>query len=1463
MEISLVSLSKDVPEGFLDASSGIPEGIPSSNLALFADSREQALAFIGDRASRLRGVVLVPGDPFTSSPLTRSFWLLELPDGMMREARDVATCFLETFGCRDIPSGDSFETLQDRISLLLSRTVENRKDQRNLRKSETQLRQVNALAHIGSWRWTPSTGEIWMSQELLGIYAIPPEKDLFDLMDLVHGYVHPDDVEMVLNSFDEVSGGRRTSPLTFRILHPNGDIRWIAAPRPEVLGTSDSGVPSEVLGIQQDITERRKAQDDLVQSQMKLREAARNMPGAIFQFYIKRTGEYGMEFVGGTLETAFGELDNEGGYFDGFVAGIPSTEERDRFYASIDRAVSDMSDWEFETRFRRRDGGTVYLRGLSRPAMMDGVLLFNGVMLDVTDQHMAVERIEHLNSLLLAIRNVNQLIVQERSIDELMRKACNTLIETRSYQDCTIVLMDKDAGVGKLFQAGTRSYPKMEMLSDTLPQCISSVLETGRYNVMKERSDCGGCRFLGSHGNDFHPTFVAPIGGGQDMSGVLFVALTSGASIEDEECGLLKEVAMDLAYAMRKLDSEEQLVRSEQRYRTLFDSSRDAIMTLEPPSWKFTSGNPAIQELFGVSSEEEFVSMEPWKLSPDLQPDGRSSRDKALEMIQKAMDEGSNFFQWTHRRMNGEEFPATVLLARVEMQDGTFLQATVRDITEQKDMEEALQKSEQNIRDLANSVPGVIFQFFADEEGTYGLHFVSGKASEILGISSQAEGFYRRFVDRVHPDSVGEFQASVDRAVLRKERWEHTTKFIKPSGELIWLKGMSMPTVLPGETVFNGVFIDITELKEAEQALREERDYSSSIIRGTPAIVCGISPEGITRFINPAGEKVTGYSSGEIVGRNWWKVFYPGAEQEQVKRLFRKFSDGGDVRDHEMTLTTRTGEKRIIAWNSVNRLDENNSISEIIGFGFDITERKKAEADLVESERLFRSVVENAPAGIFLVDGSYRVVYSNEQLSRITGYPLKKIVGKDIRDFLDEDSREKVSERYRRFKEGVESEESYELVVRRKDGELRHAIVYVDHFRDAEGNPRTLGELLDITERKKTETELSRLRNYMANIIDSMPSVLIGVSSRGRITLWNSGAERRTGLSNDRAFGRDLADAVPWLSRYTPLIRESIRSRKVKYSTKQNTSDAERTRYEDLTIYPLVADDVEGAVIRLDDVTEKVHLEEMMIQSEKMLSVAGLAAGMAHEINNPLAGMMQNAEVILRRLLSDLPDNHKVASDVGTTMEAIREFLDRRNIVRQLRLIHDSGVRAATIVQNMLSFARKSESKPAPTDLRELMDSTIGLAENDYDLKKNYDFKHVEIDREYCPEVPLVLCERSKIQQVFLNILRNGTEAMHESRFRTGRPERSRFVIRIGLEGAFVVTEIEDNGPGIPEGLRTRIFEPFFTTKDVGIGTGLGLSVSYFIVVEDHHGELEVDSAPGRYTRFTVRLPVEQEDYHD
>ncbi|WP_321401883.1 DUF3365 domain-containing protein [Maridesulfovibrio sp.] len=390
-------------------------------------------------------------------------------------------------------------------------------------------------------------------------------------------------------------------------------------------------------------------------------------------------------------------------------------------------------------------------------------------------------------------------------------------------------------------------------------------------------------------------------------------------------------------------------------------------------------------------------------------------------------------------------------------------------------------------------------------------------------------------------------------------------------------------------------------------------------------------------------------------------------------------------------------------------------------------------------------------------------------------------------------------------------------------------------------------------DRSRTEQELAKTKNYLANIINSMPSILVGVDPNGKVTHWNMEAEKFSNQRYQDVVGSPLTEALPIMQDELEKILQAMRNKVIETDSIQTRIDGGLTRYDDITIYPLIANGVQGAVIRIDDVTERIYLEQMMIQSEKMMSVGGLAAGMAHEINNPLAGILGHAQNIHKRLLSDMKANKSAAEECGITFEQLQEYMQKRDIRKMIEGIIESGKRAAKIVSNMLNFSRKSEKENAYYRMDELLDSTIELAANDYNLKKQYDFRQIKIVRQYAEELPPVYCDGNEIQQVFLNLLKNGAEAMNEKEYEQGEPE---FICRIQKDKDMAVIEIEDNGPGIIVSPKSRIFDPFFTTKGVGRGTGLGLSVSYFIITDQHGGAMKVDSVPGEWTRFTIELPL-------
>jgi len=271
------------------------------------------------------------------------------------------------------------------------------------------------------------------------------------------------------------------------------------------------------------------------------------------------------------------------------------------------------------------------------------------------------------------------------------------------------------------------------------------------------------------------------------------------------------------------------------------------------------------------------------------------------------------------------------------------------------------------------------------------------------------------------------------------------------------------------------------------------------------------------------------------------------------------------------------------------------------------------------------------------------------------------------------------------------------------------------------------------------------------------------------------------------------------------------------------------------------------------DITENKRMQELMVQNEKMATVGNLAAGMAHELNNPLGIILQGLQNMVNRLDPGNETNRRTALECDTSMEAIHVYFGKRKIDRYLQGIHEAGERASDIIISMLQFTRKSEVKKNAENINSLMDNAIEFLASDYNFRIKYDFKKINIQREYDNDMAPYPCVKTEIEQVFLNIVKNAAQSFTAANDEGLHPS---IHIKTAALHSCIRISITDNGPGMESETVQHIFDPFFSTKSVGLGTGLGLSVSYFIITEKHGGTLRALSEPGKGTTFIIELPL-------
>ncbi len=401
----------------------------------------------------------------------------------------------------------------------------------------------------------------------------------------------------------------------------------------------------------------------------------------------------------------------------------------------------------------------------------------------------------------------------------------------------------------------------------------------------------------------------------------------------------------------------------------------------------------------------------------------------------------------------------------------------------------------------------------------------------------------------------------------------------------------------------------------------------------------------------------------------------------------------------------------------------------------------------------------------------------------------------------------------------------------------------------------------EIARHESTEILLHETQQYLQSIINSMPNILIGVTVNGYVTHWNSAAFKATKLRAEEVLGTHISQVYPELPITAEQIENAIETGETFTHENYQQGSGSNATFVDVTLYPLIADDVRGAVILVVDVTKQIHVESMMIQSDKMMSLGEMAAGMAHELNNPLAGILNNAQNVSRRISSDLKANTEIAEAMNLDLATVENYLEKRGIFDFLESIRKSGEQAAQIVKNMLEFSRANYQVHNLENISELIDDALALTEKNLELRTSTGIEMPKVNKILSADLPPIPCSATEIKQVLINLIRNAAQAFQSDEY--GPPLDPQVIIEVETNAEFMVIRIKDNGPGMTEKVKRHIFEPFFTTKDVGKGTGLGLSVTYFIVTEHHGGSIHVESWPGEGTIFTIKLPLTREPIPD
>jgi two-component system NtrC family sensor kinase len=479
------------------------------------------------------------------------------------------------------------------------------------------------------------------------------------------------------------------------------------------------------------------------------------------------------------------------------------------------------------------------------------------------------------------------------------------------------------------------------------------------------------------------------------------------------------------------------------------------------------------------------------------------------------------------------------------------------------------------------------------------------------------------------------------------------------------------------------------------------------------------------------------------------------------------------------------------------------------------TSLKRPRIDLRQAAA---DIVTALPDAVVVTGLDRRVLAVNQAAADLLGWQVADLVGQPIADQVAAVERVHVADQEDRVFAG--EPQRYETkVLNHETGEERDVAVSSGPFRVNNELIGTVATLRDITEPKRAQDTLSRSEARYRNLVESASDAIVTLDANGRFTTVNHAAEIISGYRREELVGQWFAPMLSddELPKALGHFQKALGGETGLFESRFYRKDGE-ARTIAITYSTPQRDEEVLCLIR--DVTDQKMLQEQLIQSEKMSAIGQLVSGVAHELNNPLAGISAFAQLLLAE--KRFPPDQRTAAET----------------------IYSEARRASRIVQNLLTFARQHKAEKGPAAINQVLDDTLEL--RGYELR----VRGIDVRREYDEALPDTMGDAHQLQQVFLNLITNAEQAMERAEGR-----HHRLTVRTRRSGDAIRIEIEDTGSGVPANLLERIFNPFFTTKPTGHGTGLGLSISLGIVRE-HEGRIWAENAPQGGARFVVELPV-------
>jgi PAS domain S-box-containing protein len=844
------------------------------------------------------------------------------------------------------------------------------------------------------------------------------------------------------------------------------------------------------------------------------------------------------------------------------------------------------------------------------------------------------KRIERLDHMLIAIRNISRLALREKDPKKMLDGICDSLTETLGCHSLWIVIMDESGKFSTVTEAGFgKDFNHIEELlkREKLPVCVKNVFDSQHAFITEDPlPDCSVCP-LSSICIE-RATMALPLALEGKIYGYMILTVPLELVPDEEERVLFEELGRDITFWLHVIELEnfkeqsmEKLQQSEKKYRDLVENLQEGIWVIDKDAYT-TFVNPRMAKMLGYTFDEMLGK----HLFSFMDDRGAQRAKKELDRFTQGI---KKHYDFEFIRKDGDRIYTFLEASSIMGERGNYAGAIacIMDITERKKADDALRASEErwNLAIEGGNLGAWDWDMVED------VIVLNDRMAEILDYSpEELERDVSMWMQLVHPEDF----LNVNRAMLRHLEgktpyYQSEHRLRNKNGLWKWVdeRGMIVSSDDSGNpTRVCGILEDISERKMIDKKVFNLSQFQKNIIDNANVWLNVLDAQNSVVIWNRAAEEISGYSCEEVIGDGKiWECLYP--EEEQRKEIAEKaalMAKGATVEDLETTIRCKNGQNKTISWHYRNLHDGDENKIGLIAIGLDITKQKNAEIALRESEAKYRTLVERANDGIAIVRDDI-ITYANPRLAKIWKGTVEEIVGKPFDNFIHPDDLPIVTDRHARRIAGKDVEQVYEIKVRCNNGDIAYFELNAGLI-TFQGMPASLVIIRDIGERKKSAEELQSAHKQLLDIIDFLPDATFVVDLNQKVIAWNKTAERITGILKEDIIGKS-ADrlSVPIYGIPRPLLIDSIflgeKAIEDLYENIRKDGDvifAEkymgslyggRGAHVWIAASPLFNEtgEIVGAIESFRDISERIHAKNDLIVRDRLLSAASTAT---HEL---------------------------------------------------------------------------------------------------------------------------------------------------------------------------------------------------------------------------------------------------------